>query len=380
MFKDDLAVFSNDYFEARAKFREAAARAGAMLTQYSNPQRGPMGRELTTDVAHWGAADAQKILMLICGSHGVEGLPGSACFLDWLQRSTFRHLPADVAAILVHGINPFGMAWRQRQTEDNIDLNRNFVDFEHRDYPSGAIYDEVHDTLVGAAPETPAWRDADHFLANVKLKYGRDRLYTEIMGGQHRHPDGLFFSGAGPTWSQSTIRRILTEHCLSARSMGIVDFHTGLGPYGYGMLGCADNAGSGGLQRAREWFGAQTVVRIRRLIDDQDSATLSKAPMGDMGGGIQQAVPNATVTYVALEVGTYEVGRFLDAYRANCWMQKHGSRESVIGERIAGDFESVFYPRFDDWKEMLLARARQVTRQALFGLGRAHSNPGGAKE
>ena len=37
-------------------------------------------------------------------------------------------MPEDVAIVLVHALNPFGFAWRRRWNENNVDLNRNFLD------------------------------------------------------------------------------------------------------------------------------------------------------------------------------------------------------------------------------------------------------------
>src|SRR5260221_8043513 len=56
------AYFSATYAEARDKFREAARKAGARLTHYVNPTKGPHGETLTTDVARLGPAAAECLL------------------------------------------------------------------------------------------------------------------------------------------------------------------------------------------------------------------------------------------------------------------------------------------------------------------------------
>ena len=53
----------------------------------------------------------------------------------------------------------------------------------------------------------------------------------------YTHPDGIFFGGARPTWSNRTIRQIAREGW--AAPAGIIDFHTGLGPFGHRELICA---------------------------------------------------------------------------------------------------------------------------------------------
>ena len=69
--------FSATYAEARAKFLEAARGAGASLSTYAHPERGPDGGELATDVAWIGPADARGALVLVSATHGVEGHCGS---------------------------------------------------------------------------------------------------------------------------------------------------------------------------------------------------------------------------------------------------------------------------------------------------------------
>ena len=38
-----------------------------------------------------------------------------------------------------------------------------------------------------------------------------------ISGGQHEYPDGLFFGGTAPTWSNRTLRAVLAQHAGACR-------------------------------------------------------------------------------------------------------------------------------------------------------------------
>src|SRR5581483_10193540 len=122
--------FSATYAEAREKFRAAAVEAGGTLEAVSNPNRGPGGETLATDVAWFGPKTAEKVLVTISGTHGAEGFCGSGAQVDWLRRGEASRLPAGVAVAAVHAINPYGFAWLRRVTEENVDLNRNWVDFD----------------------------------------------------------------------------------------------------------------------------------------------------------------------------------------------------------------------------------------------------------
>ena len=75
-----------DFATLRQGFREAAERAGAELSEYVHPLNGPDGETLATDVALLGRRDARKLIVLISGTHGVEGPFGSTCQTAWLGR------------------------------------------------------------------------------------------------------------------------------------------------------------------------------------------------------------------------------------------------------------------------------------------------------
>jgi len=80
------------------------------------------------------------MLVLISGTHGIEGFAGSACQAGILHAGI--ELPPDTGLLLVHAINPYGFAWGRRVNEDNVDLNRNFVS-HGGSYPANPIYDEL---------------------------------------------------------------------------------------------------------------------------------------------------------------------------------------------------------------------------------------------
>jgi hypothetical protein len=122
--------FSQDYVEAREKFAAAARAAGAELTGFALDKRGPDGGKLSTDVAWLGPRDARQVLVTISGTHGVEGFFGSATQIEWLRRAKTAHLPEGIAALHIHAINPYGFAWLRRTNEDNVDINRNWMNFD----------------------------------------------------------------------------------------------------------------------------------------------------------------------------------------------------------------------------------------------------------
>lgn len=221
---------SVDYAELRRRFRAAAGRAGAELTEYLHPLHGPAGEALATDVAYLGRRDAAKLMVLISGTHGVEGQFGSACQTAWLEENSPWGLPEDTAVLAIHLINPWGTAWSRRVNEDNVDLNRNFVDWQ-AGVPKNDGYAALHEALVCHEWEGSDRNKADEALAAAKQRPGGHAGLAPIVeAGQYDFPDGLFYGGAGPVWSNRTLNDILVTFAGQARHVVVFDLHTGAAP------------------------------------------------------------------------------------------------------------------------------------------------------
>ena len=120
--------FSPNYAVAQKKFIESAQALGGNIESIPNPYTGPKGKSIFMDVTLVGAEDAQKVLVVISGTNGVEGFAGSAIQTGILREEIGSQLPDDTSLLMIHAINPYGMAHLRRFTEDNVDLNRNFRD------------------------------------------------------------------------------------------------------------------------------------------------------------------------------------------------------------------------------------------------------------
>src|SRR5262249_9055808 len=118
--------FSDTYSAARDKFHVAVAKAGGQPAAVAHPGPGLAGAALSTDAAWFGPRNAERVLLLVSATHGVEGFCGSGCQIGWLETGGPQRLPKDMGALVIHAINPHGFSWLRRVTEDNVDLNRNF--------------------------------------------------------------------------------------------------------------------------------------------------------------------------------------------------------------------------------------------------------------
>ncbi len=359
----DLAAFSPDYRAARVKFRESARTAGARLEEYVNPAAAPPGRDgtLTTDVALLGPPDAGRVLLVNAGTHGVEAFAGSAIQIGFLAGGP--ELPDDVRIVLVHAINPHGFAWLRRVTEDNVDLNRNFLDHDGP-HPANDAYDALHPALCPERWNAPALAEMDRTIEDYVDKNGAFALQAVVTRGQYRHPDGIFYGGKRPTWSNSTFRDILDKHVTGARRVAFIDLHTGLGGYGDAeLIGGASPSTPGG-RRMRDWHGD--------IVTSPSAGTSSSAPLvGVIARSVREAAKGTDVISATLEFGTYPVRDVLHALLADNWLHAHGDVESPLGREIKADIRKRLFPDEDDWKERVLVQGVEILNRTLKGLGDA---------
>ena len=352
--------FSADYPEARAKFLAAAADAGGALEAVVHPERGPDGGELATDVAWFGPKDAPAVLVMISGTHGAEGFCGSGAQVDWLRRGGAAALPAGVAVLMIHAINPYGFAWLRRVTHENVDLNRNWIDFGGQ-LPGNAGYDALADAICPADWTPEAQAASFQVLGAYIAKNGMMAMQQAVSGGQYSHPKGVFYGGAGPSWSRKTQTAIFDRYLKGAGRIGIIDYHTGLGPWGYGEQIITDRMGSPGYDRAQRWYGG--------AVTSPSSGTSTSADiLGDGLAAAPHILAHAEVTGMALEVGTQETMTVLNALRADAWLHAHGDPLSEQGRAIKALVRDAFYGDADDWKGMVAGQSLLAVKQALAGL------------
>lgn len=358
----NIHSFAAGYDEARDKFLAAARIAGAKTTRYDNPTRGPGGEALSTDVAWLGPDDATKVVVTISSTHGVEGYCGSGFQVDWLASVGASGLPAGTAALWVHAINPYGFAWTRRVTEEGNDLNRNYVD-HGKPYPANDAYLEIADLLVPKDLSPATLAAADEKLGAYRKKVGDVAFFRAVSGGQYSHPDGLFFGGGGPSWSNRTLHAIADGFLAGRTDVAVIDFHTGLGPYGYGEPITHYDIGTPGSRRVRAFWG-ESVTESKR----GQTASQARDGLGHYGLNRVLTEPATRLTMCTLEFGTFDRESSQKAFRADAWLHKYGDPLGKEAAPIRAAMRRQFYPETDDWKEAVLFRGHQLVRQALAGV------------
>ncbi len=352
--------FSVDYVTARHKFREAAKEAGLKVERLINPETGMNGEELSTDVVWAGPVDAERVLLTNSATHGVEGLYGTGCQVGFLRDGHWKSLPKNTAVLLVHAINPYGFSWLRRVNEDNMDINRNFVDFT-KPLPHNPGYAGIHPVLTPKTWNDEVAKETRAELEAFAEKVGRRGASAAISAGQHTHADGLFYGGTRPCWSNGVISYIAGRYLKHMKHVVVIDFHTGLGPYGHSELICRHPVDSMALKRARQWFGNDVTSPAA---GESDSPVIE----GNLRMAFTRLCPGAEFTAFAIEVGTRDWRDVEMSLIADNWLHLHGEPQGQGGAKIKATIRDAFYPDEDAWREKCYPRAIDIQQIALKGL------------
>ena len=302
---------------ARRKFAQAAREAGARLASYEHPSaRGPSGEPLAIDVAVAGDAAARRCLVVISGTHGQEGFAGSAIQVAWLRGLAAR--ASGVRVVLVHALNPWGFAHYSRSNENNVDLNRNFVEHDGA-YPDNPGYDFLHPAILLDEWTTQSLAQADARFAEYEKAHGKDALFDSLARGQYTHADGLNYGGRSPEWSNVVLERILGEHATGVECVGLIDWHTGIGEYGKPFFLCFSDPQSPEFAQAVTWWGAD------RVADQRPHGMKRPDYRGLVFLGVRRFLGSVPLAGAVVEFGTRGI-RMRRALRLDLWLKFRGIR------------------------------------------------------
>ena len=346
--------FSPDYLTARSLFRQAVKRADGQLISLELAATDPGGDHLTIDVAWFGAEHPSNAVVHSSGIHGVEGFAGSAIQLQWLDEG-MPEVSDDSAIVLLHVLNPYGMAWLRRVNENNVDLNRNFLS-PGEPYTGAPEGYEALDALLN--PTSPPAREFFSLRVGWAIvRRGIPAFRQAVAGGQYVNPRGLFFGGSHLEAGPRLIQQFVQSRLAAVERLVVVDVHTGLGRFGRDtVLVSAADEGTALFASLRETFGDP----VRSTDPRRGPAYRVRGAYDDL---YPRALPQATVHFVAQEFGTYRAVRVLSALRAeNRW---HHYGAGSINHRTKRDLAEVFAPADESWRSAVLRRGRVVIGQAL---------------
>ena len=180
-------------------------------------------------------SEKTNLIVLTTGVHGIEGYIGSA-MLDVFFEEIYPTVDKDNTGILiVANVNPYGMKYMRRYNENNVDLNRNFIeDWDSFDLSSNKEYPKVEAFLQPEGKMGNAfWHEAGFYLSLAKeaIVSGAGTITDALLTGQYEYPEGVYYGGNGDEKSTAYLKGVFND-CLDSEYENIihVDIHSGYGP------------------------------------------------------------------------------------------------------------------------------------------------------
>ncbi len=344
--------FSPDFWSARERFFSAATDAGARLERLTLRTLAADGNPLTIDIAWLGSCQPERVLLHSSGLHGVEGFAGAAVQLRLLSERIVD-VPVSGALILIHVMNPFGMASLRRSNENNVDLNRNFLDPAETWSGSPEGYRTI-DPVINP-PSSPS---RDFFFLRAAwhvLRKGFAPMQRAVATGQYDYPRGLFYGGAGPEDGPALIEAWIARHLGGARAVFAIDVHTGLGPPHGETLFLETRAGCADARRLEAALG-------RDLVEVGGGQETGYANRGGYGCMLARRLPQACVDVVTQEFGTWPALRVLHALREeNRW---HFYGTGNLNHQSKRRLKEAFCPSSQRWRRAVLDQGAVLAASA----------------
>ena len=358
--------FPASYRDSRERLLERAhhlsSRHDVLIDSRALQHRGPSDETLTLDFVLFGARRPQQVLVLSCGTHGVEGFVGAALqhwALDVLLPAL--QLAPQTAIVLQHGNNPYGFAWHRRVNENNVDYNRNFRE-QFDPQQCSADYEQLFDAInprdLNADNEARRHQQMSAFAA----EHGARRFQQVLSEGQYKYRQGLQFGGQAAQVGVSHLLALAAEYLAQAKSIIWLDFHTGLGSFGDCELISSLAPDSAIYQRAQQ-------VWCHQVRSASAGQTLSTPLHGVMDGGLARVLARVPQFAFAFpEYGTYPTERVMGAMRVDNWLHHYGDPNDATGRQIKAAILEAFSPRSRDWRERVVATGIGYIEQALVQL------------
>lgn len=351
--------FAHTYQEARQNFMACSANQATFVKSWQHPLRGKANEKLYVDLVWFGDLAAKKVMIIVSGTHGIEGFCGSGIQVGSIQTGWHRQADHNLAILMIHGLNPWGMSYFRRVNEEGVDLNRNFLDFQ-QPLPRNSLYDDLSDVIV-----PPEWtKETQVKTLNQIVEYltQSSSQIGALAQGQYHYWYAPFYGGEVPTWSNRVFCQIINQYLKNKQAVGLLDYHTGLGQYAQGQLmSIADNT------RETENL-AEAIWGDKLVITGSANSVAPYHPQGTLIAALENKLTQSNCLAAAYEFGTIPEVEVFHALRADHWLHAYGDLNSQQAQKIKEDMLHSFFSDRPDWQEAICNLAFTAQEELFAGL------------
>ena len=359
--------FLNTYDEVRANLLDRVAKLqNAGVTVEHSSYAIDESDDLYIDNIYLPSKGERKnLILLTTGVHGMEGYIGSV-MLDVFFEEIYPTLDTENTGILVvANINPYGMKYMRRYNENNVDLNRNFIEnWEDFDLSSNKEYPKVDSFLQPEGKMGNAfWHEVSFYLSLAKeaVVSGAGTISDALLTGQYEYPEGVYYGGNGDEKSTTYLKDVFSD-CLDGEYENIVhiDIHSGYGPR-YNMVIFNSVQDPTTESEAVEMFGYDYIIatdseefyptfgdttdyfyRLKNSKDSDKELYSTCFEFGTIGDGFFDSILSLKYT--------------VDENRQHWYPTENEITKEVVQE----NYYELFYPTETEWREKTVSDFKEA--------------------
>jgi hypothetical protein len=364
-----MSYFPSSFEESRERFRLSLGLLqsrwpGARLE--SHPLKNHP--DLSIDWIWTKPRVKENLVVISTAEHGIEGYVGAAMMKVFIEEFAPRLDPEQTGLLLVHALNPWGMKYRRKVNENSVDLNRNFVLHGNFDPAINPEFKRV-EYLINPQNRMRSFaienqRFWGHVLKALSSAGYAVTLRASLLG-QHHTPNGFYYGGTSYQEGTSVAMQLYRQALESYQNVIQLDMHTGYGPR-YQMsiiMSPLDPLTSEAISKK---FNYPLVLKI----NVEEFYAIS----GDMAEYFYRMrnaeFPGKQLFACGFEFGTYGDSllariRSLRAMVFENQLHWHGATSEKTAERVRAEFEELYFPAENKWREKTLADGRQAFKGIL---------------
>lgn len=335
-----MSLWANYSSFRSSLLKEAKNNTHIQQLNISHPLKGPHNEDLYIDILYRIQNPELPTFLLISGTHGVEGYFGSLCQKEFLK-SHLSHA-TQWNWIIVHALNPYGMAWYRRTNDQNVDLNRN----------SRADFKENNHQFTKLLP----FLKNSQWLQIIKpfIQLGPRGLTQAMAMGQYTYPDQIFYGGAAAQWELTALKKILSQITPPGSDVFVADLHTGLGPNAYQSLIFEFPDKKQQIQKLQKQLQKKLVIPLSQPGFYQATGTLSQFT--------QALFSQQECLHLTFEIGTHHFLRVLSALMSS---NKHYTQYQSFSPSEAQKSLNAFFPKDRTWQKTVVSDFLKVSQLLL---------------
>ncbi|MBT7610640.1 MAG: DUF2817 domain-containing protein [Bacteriovoracaceae bacterium] len=354
-----------DYEDSRKEFRKVAKRLSMthpdlIYNFFKVPSR--IDSDLTTDYIYIPAKKmTEKLLIITSGVHGVETFTSSAIQQMFLNEILPTVDLNKMGLLMIHSLNPYGFKYKRRVTENNVDLNRNFILERGPFKDPNDKYQTFRDFLN--PPEKLSigfFSKISHIVKTLfySIRYGRPAFRQAILQGQYSYEKGIYFGGKVNEPQVSLLKHLLLTTAGPYKEVFAIDLHTG-----YGKRGTCHFFGLGKNVKSNTDI-IEKVFKGYKIDGGQEGNFYTTT--GDFPRFVEQILKNKKTVVMTFEYGTLDsqttLGAIESLRRSSVENQgvQFGYDSKDDQNKSIKDFLDMFNPPDPKWREKVLTDSRKI--------------------